>query len=488
MEPCADLILANRAYVDHELPPGSGSRSEPVNGGLLAAVRTVIAPWDGERGTTWIGAGRGVCDREFTDEDGYELLPTVQGPLRHRRLYWPDEEWRLHYAEVANGFGWPLLHLIREALPSVTGYYPVPRVPSSRAWEAHRAVNHGFAEAAAREGRETCWVHDYQLSLTPAMLRALGFEGRIGFFLHTPFPDVAIVRGVVDVEGIALVREMVWGMLGADLVGLQSARDAERFRSAAVELCGAAMSGECVQIDDRKVVVGAYEIGIDAGEVLAMASSPTPSEAAEVLDHPRPLVVGLERSDYTKGIPERLHSIARTYRRGVAFTYVGIAAPTRAGVLGYEQLEHAIDDAAEDAERAAKEIGAHFLQIRRAIAWNVVVALQREADVVFTSSLADGMNLVPLQAALAQSLRPPESRAVIISGRDAGVSQAYADFEHDGLVATDPLAADELDVAFDEALRGLPGRVSDRLIKSIEERDSRAWATRFLTDLRASRC
>ena len=81
----AGLILANRAYLDHESPRWADSPSSAGNGGLLAAVRPVIAPWDGRSGTTWIGAGLGRFDREWTDDRGFELIETPRGPLRHRR-------------------------------------------------------------------------------------------------------------------------------------------------------------------------------------------------------------------------------------------------------------------------------------------------------------------------------------------------------------------------------------------------------------------
>jgi len=117
------------------------------------------------------------------------------------------------------------------------------------------------------------------------------------------------------------------------------------------------------------------------------------------------------------------------------------------------------------------------------VGWRDVVALQREADVVFTSSLADGQNLVPLQAAIAQSVRPARERGVIITGRDAGVASAYAGFELDGLATVDPLDEGQMVHTLTEALEARPGRISERLIGEVRSRDALAWATRFLTDL-----
>ncbi len=112
-----------------------------------------------------------------------------------------------------------------------------------------------------------------------------------------------------------------------------------------------------------------------------------------------------------------------------------------------------------------------------------VLALMREADVLFTASLADGMNLVPLQTAIAQTSRPQPQRGIILVGRDAGVASAYADFAEDGLVPFDPLDAEDTARALDEALHGRPGRISDRLIRAIRERDAPAWGLSFLAAL-----
>jgi len=115
-----------------------------------------------------------------------------------------------------------------------------------------------------------------------------------------------------------------------------------------------------------------------------------------------------------------------------------------------------------------------------------VVALQRAADVVYTSSIADGMNLVPLQAAIAQSQLPEHERAVIITGRDAGVASVFAGFEKDGLVPVDPLDIGAMSDALKEAISGRPGRISDRLVSAVMANDARNWAARFLGALDAA--
>jgi trehalose-6-phosphate synthase len=486
MELSADLILANRAYLDHDAPRGADTASPGSNGGLLAAVRPVIAPWDGANGTTWVGAACGAFDREWTDSRGFEIVPTEHGPLRHRRLYIDTQTWRDHYATVANGFFWPLLHLVREPLPDRTTYYPRPEIPAPAQWSAYTQVNAAFADAAAEEEASpprTCWVHDYQLALVPAMLRERAYQRRIGFFLHTPFPDIAVAGRYLNDAGRESLRAFIAGILGADLVGLQSPADVERFCGAATALCAAEPISGGVRLTGRDIRVGPYPVGIDVDEVVNAARGASVSTRLGPVPPGIPLVVGLERSDYTKGIPERLEAVAAAYAAGLRFAYCGIAAPTREGVPAYDLLADVVEEAATRARAVAAASGLPFLHAREAIEWSEVVALQRDASVVFTSSLADGMNLVPLQAAVAQSPRPLDARGTLITGRDAGVASAFAGFEDEGLLIVDPLDPAAMLAALRRAIAPTAPRVSDGFVTAIRANDARAWATSFLTDL-----
>jgi trehalose-6-phosphate synthase len=269
----------------------------------------------------------------------------------------------------------------------------------------------------------------------------------------------------------------------------QSEADVARFREAAIALCGASATERGVRLGDHEVRLDAYPVGIDPDEIVEAAKrGELPAEARSVIRPDLPLVVGLERADFTKGIPERLEAVRHAFERGNAFAYVGIAAPTREGVEVYADLEGAIAEAAAQAELAALHAGSAFLHLHASIPWESVVALQREADVVFTSSLADGMNLVPLQAAIAQAPRPPAERGTILVGRDAGVAVALADYEQDGLVAVDPLDSEHMTGTLCEAVAGELPRITDRLIAAVRASSAQHWATRFLADLENATC
>ncbi len=435
--------------------------------------------------TTWIGAGRGSHDREWTDDHGREQLDLPGGGvLSHRRLFFDDDTWNGHYADTANGFLWPLFHLVSAPLPRVTTYFPPPEPPSAPAWAAFREVNEAFASAALEEGRgDSCWVHDYQLGLAPELVREGGYRGRIGFFLHTPFPRLEIARGFLDSQGERHLLAWVKGVLGADLVGLQTPADVDRFIDAATALGLASRDGDALRVDGRRVAVRSFPVGIDVDETARLGAE---GELPELLREParwrRPLVVGLERADYTKGIPERLHAIAALYREGISFSYVGIPSPTREGVPAYDRLRAECDALAGEIRDIVPD-GCVFESKPIALPFNEVLGLLGAADVVCTSSLADGMNLVPLQAAAVQSLWPEGERAVTLTGKDAGVASAFAGYERDGLVPLDPLNHDAFESTLRDAVeRKLPG-MSDRFIDAVRASDATGWGRRYLEAL-----
>lgn len=481
MPPTADLILANRAYLDHNAPPGGGTPPPAGTGGLLVAVSPTISR-DGS--TTWIGAGRGQFDREWTDAEGREELALPGGGiLSHRRLYFDEPTWDGHYAETANGFFWPLFHLVRAPLPWLTSYFPVPAPPGEDAWNAFRRVNAAFAQVALDSGRgESCWIHDYQLGLAPQLVRDGGYPGAIGFFLHTPFPRLEIAQEFLNDTGNAQFAAWVRGVLGSDLVGLQTPADVERFLDAATGLGLAERDGDDLRVDGRRVRVQAFPVGIDFDGTMEQGASAEPPELLREQDWQRPLVVGLERADYTKGIPERLRAIAALYRDGVAFSYVGIASPTRENVAAYARLREETDALVAEAT-AITPSGALFESSARALPFEQVLGLLAAADVVCTSSLADGMNLVPLQAIAVQAARPAGTRGVALTGQDAGVASAFAGFERDGLAPLDPLDHDNFTRVLHDAVAGRVPGISDRLVDAVRQNDASGWGQRYLQAL-----
>jgi len=322
----------------------------------------------------------------------------------------------------------------------------------------------------------------------PGLLRQRGFGAPIGFFLHIPFPDLQIAAHYLGgPPAESPLPKVIAGMLGADLLGFQTPADVERFQAAAEQLSLARPVDGGLAVDGRVVRVGSFPVGIDVDDVLDVAkTAPVSPRVRTARASGLPIVVGLERGDFTKGIPERLRAITDAFRSGCRFAYLGIAAPTREGVRAYEGFEAAVEHCAAEARSAAHATDGSFAHVRANVGWGDVVGLQRDADVVFTSSLSDGQNLVPLQAAIAQSLRPEGQRATIITGQDAGAASTFAAFSREGLAIVDPLDHRAMADTLRRALTGEAGRISDRFIEEVRRRDARAWATGFLEALEDS--
>lgn len=471
-------IVANRAYLDHEEPAGEETAPR-VAGGLV----TVLRPVAGE-GTVWVGAGRGAFDRAWVDEAGEEWFETAGGRLRQRRVFFAPEVWHGFYDLTANGFLWPLLHLVRP-FPALTSYFPSPRTPSAADWQHFRLANEAYAHAVVAVDAERAWVHDYHLGLVPGLLRERGFRGPIGFFLHTPAPSWRAVRACLDGEGLARFAEWLRGLLGADLVGVQSMADAGRLQEAAAALLGADPVAGGVRFKGRFVAIEAHPVGPDAGAVLEAASAGRdPDWLSALRRHGLPLLAALERADYTKGIPERLRAVARSLRAGARFLHLGIEAPTRETAPGYEAFARAAEEAARVAREAAEAAGLPFEERHQALPWEAVVAVLRSADVVVAPSLADGMNLVPLQAVLAQAVRPPAERGALVVGRETGAAALYGErFAGRGLLLVDPLDERGFSDALARALAGGAGRIGDDFVAAVRGNDARSWARRYLARL-----
>jgi trehalose 6-phosphate synthase len=368
------VVVANRLPVDEEITP-EGRRWRVSPGGLVTALRPVVAAHRG----AWVGwtgqAGEAVGP---FDLDGVHLHPVELS----------DDDVEYFYEGQSNSTLWPLYHDAVET--------PVYH----RAWrDAYRTVNQRFAEAAARVAADggTVWVHDYQLQLVPAMLRALRPDLRIGFFLHIPFPPIELFMQM------PLRAEILRGLLGADLVGFQQKLAAQNFVRLARHLLGMQYRGNTLQVDGRTVKAGAFPISIDVREMEELAATDAVRERAREiraeLGDPKTIILGVDRLDYTKGIELRLEAFRELLEDGALevpeTAMIQVATPSRERVEHYETLR----------ERVEREVGringdfgrvgfpvVHYLH--QSYSRSELAALYCAADVMMVTPLRDGMNLV----------------------------------------------------------------------------------------------
>ncbi|MGH3445578.1 MAG: alpha,alpha-trehalose-phosphate synthase (UDP-forming), partial [Nocardioidaceae bacterium] len=321
----ADLVIvANRLPVDRVVDEDGSVSWRTSPGGLVTALEPVMRAHDG----VWIGwsGGHGSESEPFV-EDGLQLVPM---PLS-------DDEIEEFYEGFSNATLWPLYHDV-VAKPEFHREW----------WDAYLRVNRRFADKAAEVAAEhaTVWIHDYQMQLVPAMLRERRPDLRIGFFLHIPFPPTELFGQ------LPWRRQILEGLLGADLVGFQRPGAAQNFVRLVRQRVGHKTHRDLVYLPDGRVVQArAFPISIDSARFEELARSASVQQRAkeirEQLGGPRRLLLGIDRLDYTKGIYDRLRAYGELVADGTLSVedtvFVQVATPSRERVAQYRRLRDDID-------------------------------------------------------------------------------------------------------------------------------------------------
>jgi trehalose 6-phosphate synthase len=453
------VVVANRLPVDRiENPDGSVDwRTSP--GGLVTAFEPVMRTRRG----AWVG-WHGAPDEElepFSDR-GLDLVPV---PISAADL----EE---YYEGFSNATLWPLYHDVVAA-----------PVYHREWWDAYVRVNQRFAEVAADTAAKNgvVWVQDYQLQLVPQMLRNLRADLRIGFFLHIPFPPTELF------QQLPWRNQILEGLLGADLVGFQLPGGAQNFvRLVRQRLNYETRRDRIHTPEGRTILARSYPISIDGQELHDLAMSEETKERGQQirrdLGDPTVLFLGVDRLDYTKGMPERIRAFGELITEGKIdpeeAVFVQVATPSRERVDQYRRLR-------DDIDRMVGRINGDLGRLGRpAITYlhtsyprEEMAALLREADVMVVTPLRDGMNLVAKEYV---ACRAGDTGALVLSefaGAAKELRQAYLVNPHDinGL-------KDALLLAMNDSVRNKARRM--RIMRrQVFEHDIDRWATEFLRDL-----
>ena len=381
------IIVSNRLPVKLQQTPSGKWDVTPSSGGLVTAMTPVLK----QRGGTWIG----WADSEDADAD--ELVEPLSN-LAAREGYdfasvqLSDEEHDGYYLGFSNEVLWPLLHDLQTRANFDADY-----------WDAYLAVNNKFADVVHEHASDddVIWVHDYHLICVASRLRELGAKGSLEFFLHTPFPPSDIFAKLPWREKI------LRSLLEYDAVGFQTERDRENYLQCVHHFVpGVEIEGEgrlrAVRVNGHVSRVGYFPISIDAAAFETMArTDAVKSEMARLKRRfeGRYLTLGVDRLDYTKGIPQRLHAFAMALERypelqGRA-TLLQLVVPSRDIIPEYANLK-------EEIEQLVGEINGTFTTpgwvpihyMFRSLQQEELIALYRTADTMLVTPLKDGMNLV----------------------------------------------------------------------------------------------
>jgi trehalose 6-phosphate synthase len=347
----------------------------PSPGGLVSALTSVLQSRNG----LWIG-WLGVS------EHGDPPL-TYEG-IRLKAVSISAPEYENFYLGFSNATLWPLYH---DAIRAPTFH--------RHWWQTYKEINLRYATAAAEAvaPNGTVWIHDYQLQLVPSMLRELRPDVRIGFFLHIPFPPSELFMQ------LPWRREIISGLLGADLIGFQVPHVASNFSRIARRLLGATGTDSVLQHDGRVIRVGAFPITVDTSQIISMTADPKIRQRARDirndLGNPELMLLGVDRLDYTKGIQQRIKAVAELYADGTLsgdkHVMVQVAVPSRESDAHYDLERHSLEQVISEMNGDHGLLGSPVIHyLHQNLAFDELVALYLAADIMLVTPFRDGMNLV----------------------------------------------------------------------------------------------
>lgn len=456
----ADLVVvANRLPVQPDGAAGHyGWRPSP--GGLVSALTSVLQRSNG----LWIGWPGTSQNRQ---------VPRTYEGIRLQAVAISAEEYEDFYLGFSNATLWPL-------------YHDAIRAPAFHRtwWQSYVAVNRRFAEttvAAAAPGA-TVWVHDYQLQLVPQMIRERRPDVRIGFFLHIPFPPLELFNQ------LPWRREIVTGLLGADLLGFQTRQSAANFSRLARRLTTAEGTDAAVEFEGRRVRTGAFPITIDVARFAAAAQDPSVRARAKEIRHdlgdPEVILLGVDRLDYTKGIQQRVKALAELYADHSLdpehHVLVQIAVPSRESDAHYERERHELEQVVGQVNGDYGLVGRPIIHyLHQNMPFDELVALYLAADVMLVTPFRDGMNLVAKEYVTCRT---------DLTGRLILSEFAGAAAELRGAFMVNPHDLEGVKEAIRSAVRAGPQEARERMARlrrQTTRHDVYDWARRFLDALAA---
>jgi len=452
------VVVSNRGPYRHEAGRG-GERWVRAAGGLVTALEPVLQ----KRGGVWVSA------KPAKDFDTVTVpAPQLAYDLAHISLKRTEEQG--FYEGISNAVLWPLLH----------GFEPTIQVGGAP-WSSYVGANQEFADTALSTSRpsDLIWVQDYHLMLVPSMVRAKRAKARIGWFCHIPWPQP-------DTFGILPWREEILeGLLGADVLGFHLPEYAEHFRQCVERFTDHRISRGAIQYRGRQVKTIAAPIGIPVDDLQALAIDPDVGREVDRIRQTmanRQLILGVDRLDYTKGIPERLAAFERLLDRDkvarTRYALIQVMVPSRTDVKAYADLKEEIDRMVGDINGRYADTGCvpiHYLY--RNLSQRALFAHYRAADVALVTPLRDGMNLVAHEYAAART----DEDGVLVLSEFAGAAKHLK-----GAILVNPYDVESTTSAIHRALSMKTSEKRKRMRSmraEVMRLDVHRWADRYLAAL-----
>ncbi|MGH9502683.1 MAG: alpha,alpha-trehalose-phosphate synthase (UDP-forming) [Terriglobales bacterium] len=426
------ILVSNRLPATVEAGP-DGPRLKRSSGGLVTALRPVLEAKQGY----WIG-----WPGEYDNVDLGRLLDSQESNACHLiPVSLTPEEIRNFYLGFSNEIIWPLFHDLQSRCNFDPAY-----------WRAYVNVNRKFAETVAQvaDQNSIVWVHDYHLILVGDFLRQLGLNCQLGFFQHIPFPPLDIF------EKLPWRSQILRALFEFDVIGFQTSRDQRNFAGSVRRLLPhLELHREHeqlhTQVDGRTVFIGSFPIGIDFDEFASGAKGPEVAKRAAEIRRDvigRQIVLGVDRLDYTKGVPERLrafeHLLASHLDLRRQITLIQVVVPSREDIPKYQELKLEVETLISQINGRYGDSGwvpIHY--IHRHLERPELLAHYRVADIALITPLKDGMNLVAKEFCAAQA----GDQGVLILSEFAG----SADQLRSGAILVNPYDIESVAAALHQA-------------------------------------
>lgn len=452
------VIVSNRLPYKGNATTGAVERSA---GGLA----TALGPLSDRMDSSWVG----MWDPAGASDEEYERMLQEHHCVP---VHLTSKERKGYYDGYSNSTVWPLFH----------GFTQFANFDEDT-WKAYQRVNRKFCDAVLSVAKpdDTIWVQDYQLLLLPAMLREKLPNASIGLFLHIPFPTYETFRALPQ------RREILEGMLGADLIGFHTYDYVRHFLSSLTRILGVENHFGTIWADARMVKADVFPLGIDYKKFAdAGKSEKTERIAHEMLGTMRhadtKTMLSVERLDYTKGIANRLVAYEEFLQRYPEWrehvTLNIITVPSRESVPSYKHLKARIDQLVGRINgRFATTSWQPIYYYYQSMPFEKLVAFYRESDVMLVTPLRDGMNLVAKEYLAVHDGGP----GVLILSEMAGAARELGD-----AVIVNPYDKNELVESMRQALT-MPEPEQRRrnalMQKRLRRYTSSKWAETFLNSL-----
>jgi trehalose 6-phosphate synthase len=447
------IVVSNRVG-----PIGDAKRAGGLAVALVEALKSSGGIWFG-----WTG--------DVIEEADTRLKLESAGPLTLATVDLSADDFDAYYNGFANRSLWPLFHFR-------TGLVQYDR----ENFAGYARVNAAFAKALLPlvQQDDLIWVHDYHFLLFAEELRKLGCTRPVGHFLHIPFPPRELLTTLPNHE------ELVKALFAFDILGFQTEHDRDRFFDYVRMEVGGSVLGDKARCFNRTVTARAFPIGIDAANFVEFASSDEGAKQfASMRDmlRGRKQIIGVDRLDYTKGLPERFNAFERLLEdhdehRGEV-SLLQVAPPSRTDVSEYQDLRLELEGMAGHINgRFAEFNWTPIRYLNRSFARQALAGLYRASHVGLVTPLRDGMNLVAKEYVAAQD---PEDPGVLVLSRFAGAAKQLRD-----AVIVNPYDVQGMADAMARALKMPLDERKDRyqkLMKVIAKEDISQWRTDFLEAL-----